>query len=203
MHEYQIFERGQKLSKASQALILLHGRGGTAENILSLSDHFAGDNWYVAAPQATNYTWYPYSFMAAADQNEPWLSSALSLLDRLIQAVGQKIPSRSIYLAGFSQGACLTAEFAARNPVLIGGAAIFTGGLIGEKPEYVNYDGKFQGTSIYLSNGDHDPHVPLSRSEETKKQLINMGAKVKLDILTGRPHTILPEEIENARNHVF
>ena len=198
MHTYDIRERGD-LQTASKALILLHGRGATAENIMQLADFLADEDWYVVGPQATGHQWYPYSFLMPSEQNEPWLSSAIDYVKKIIDNIAEKIPAESIYMMGFSQGACLTAEVAARNAVKFGGLGIFTGGLIGEEPARNLYSGDFAGTPVYISNGDNDPHIPQGRSEETRDQFQGMGASVTFDIFPGREHTIIQEEIERAK----
>ena len=203
MHKSDITENGNSIKEASKALILLHGRGATAGNILPLADYFADESWYVAAPQATNFQWYPYSFLMPFAQNEPWLSSAIDYVKKIIDNISEYIPSENIYLMGFSQGACLSVEVAARFAVRYGGIAAFTGGLIGEEPGYDQYQGSFEGTKIYISNSDNDPHIPLERSEDTRDQLLKMGADVSLDIFPGRVHTIIQEELENARSFLL
>lgn len=199
MHSYNLVERGPAPEKANKALLLVHGRGATAGDILQLADYFAGDDWYIAAPQATNHTWYPYSFMVPVVQNQPWLDSAVKVLHRLIEDTAKHVPADRIYLMGFSQGACLSSEAACRHARRYGGLAIFTGGLIGAQPGYELYQGNFADTPVYLSNGDRDPHVPATRTEETQVQLEEMGAKVTVDIFPGRPHMISPDEIERAK----
>jgi phospholipase/carboxylesterase len=203
MHNYDIRETGRSLDKAAKALILLHGRGATAESILPLAELFTDESWYVAVPQATGYQWYPNSFMAPVADNEPWLGSALDLVQRLIDDISRTIQSDEIYIAGFSQGACLASEVVARSARKYGGIALFTGGLIGDRLDTANYKGNFDGTRIYMSNGDNDPHIPRLRSVETQKQLREMGAEVKLDIFAGREHTITPEEIEKVKSFIF
>ena len=203
MHKFDIRENGKKLQDASKALLLLHGRGATAENIMPLADFFTDGLWYVAAPQATNFQWYPYSFLMPVAQNEPWLSSAIDYVKKMIDGISEYIPAENIYLMGFSQGACLSSEVAARFAVRYGGIAVFTGGLIGSEPGYDHYKGNFEGTRIYISNSDNDPHIPLSRSEDTRDQLLKMGADVCLDIFPGRDHTIIQEELENARSFIL
>jgi phospholipase/carboxylesterase len=202
LHKYDLRERGRPDS-ASRALILLHGRGASAENILPLADFFAGDNWYVVAPQATNFQWYPYSFLMPASQNEPWLGSAIDYIKKIIDHTTRYLPSQNIYLMGFSQGACLSAEFAARFAVKYGGIAVFTGGLIGETLDPGLYKGDFQGTRVYISNGEDDPHIPVSRSEETREHLERLGARVRLEIFPGREHTVTHQEIVNAREFIL
>jgi phospholipase/carboxylesterase len=203
MHQYEVKEKGSDLKNAGRALILLHGRGATAENILPLADYFTDGSWYVVAPQATDFRWYPYSFLMPVSRNEPWLSSAVDYVKKMIDNISLYIPAENIYLMGFSQGACLSVEIAARFATKYGGIAAFTGGLIGETVDSGSYRGDFMGTKIYISNGDDDPHIPLKRSEETLKQLRSMGADARLDIFPGRDHTIIPEEIEKAKDFLL
>ena len=203
MHSYNIIEKGSLPDKAKNALILVHGRGATAHDILALADNFTDETWYIAAPQATNNTWYPYSFMSPVQQNEPWLSSAIDILHKLLQNIESVLPAENIYLMGFSQGACLTAEVAARFARKYGGVVSFTGGLIGSELSYENYKGHFDGTCIYMSNGNRDPHIPLSRSFETQLQLKRMGANVELDIFPDRPHTIIEQELNRVKTLIF
>jgi phospholipase/carboxylesterase len=144
MHKKNIIAAGKGLTMESNVLIMLHGRGGSAEDILSLSSHLTVKDYSLLAPQATNNTWYPYSFMAPPQQNEPWLSSALSLLKEIVNdVVDEGIGKENIYFLGFSQGACLTLEFTTRNANKYGGVAAFTGGLIGDKIYNENYKGDF------------------------------------------------------------
>src|SRR5829696_7853098 len=151
MHKKNIIKAGLELNASSKVLIMLHGRGGTAEDILSLATHLDTKEFSLIAPQATNNTWYPYSFLSPPAQNEPWLSSALHMLKDLLSDIHSKgIPSGNIYFAGFSQGACLTLEFVTRNANKYGGIVAFTGGLIGDKIIEENYQGDFQGTPIFI-----------------------------------------------------
>src|SRR5205085_9513062 len=140
MHKKNFIVSGQELSAKSKVLIMLHGRGGSAEDILSLASHLDVADFTLIAPQATNNTWYPYSFLAPPAQNEPWLSSALSLLKEMVVDLKNKgFSAEDIYFMGFSQGACLTLEFVTRNATKYGGVAAFTGGLIGDKIYPENY----------------------------------------------------------------
>lgn len=199
-HKKQIITQGRPLSETGKALIMVHGRGATAESILGLAQDLQATDFTLFAPQATNHSWYPYSFMAPAAQNQPALDSALELLHEVVNGIlAQGISSRHIVLAGFSQGACLTAEYATRHAQRYGGLLIFTGGLIGQQVEPSNYKGDFEGTPVLLTTGDPDPHVPVSRVEETHKTMEAMGANVTERIYKGRPHTILQEEISLAR----
>jgi phospholipase/carboxylesterase len=141
--------------------------------------------------------------MVPSEQNEPWLSSVIDLLHQLFQNIMKILPSENIYLLGFSQGACLTSEVTARFAKKYGGIVVFTCGFIGGQQDIENYKGLFERTNIYLSNGNNDPHVPLSRSEKTRQQQQKMGPNVELDIYPDRPHTILPREIEKAKAFIF
>lgn len=182
---------------------MIHGRGGSAEDILSLTQYLPVEDFYIAAPQATNNTWYPLSFLAPTPQNEPWLSSALNILKELREHIEQNgIKPENIFILGFSQGACLTIEFAARNAQQYGGVIALTGGLIGDKLEPSRYSGNFSGTPILMTNGNNDPHVPLLRSEQSKQQLETMNAKIELLVYPNRPHTILQEELKVAAGYL-
>jgi phospholipase/carboxylesterase len=197
LHTKNIIESGLPLHQAKKALIMLHGRGGSAEDILSLAQHLPVQDFYIAAPQATNHTWYPLSFLAPLQQNEPWLSSGLQVVNEVtdhIQANG--ITADKIFLSGFSQGACLTLEFAARHAQRYAGVIALTGGLIGDTLDPSRYTGNFSGTPILMTNGSNDPHVPLVRSKQSKQQLEKMNAKVELLVYPNRPHTILQEELK-------
>lgn len=203
MHEYKILEKGEPLNQASKAIILLHGRGGSAHDIISLADEFCDESFYIAAPQATNHTWYPYSFLAPVNQNEPWLSSAISVVNKLIDETAKVVDIENVYLMGFSQGACLTLEVAARNAKPFAGVVAFTGGLIGEKLIDSNYQGDFGGSRIFIGNSNIDPHVPLSRSEESKTILERLGANVTLKVYPNMPHTIIADEINTVKSLMF
>ena len=204
MHQKEIITAGKKLEDAKQALILLHGRGATAEDILQLTSYLNVEKFAIMAPQATNYTWYPYSFLAPLNQNEPWLSSALSLLQDIVKDINNAgIQNNQIYFAGFSQGACLTLEFITRNAQRWGGAAAFTGGLIGEKIETSNYNGDFMGTPIFIGTSNPDPHVPVTRVQETAALLKSMNASVTEKVYLNMGHTISEDEIDKANQLVF
>lgn len=203
MHEYQILESGKPLDQASKAMILLHGRGGSAQDIIALSGEFCDETFYIAAPQATNNTWYPYSFMAERKQNEPWLGSAIETVKTLIDEIGEKISLNNIFLVGFSQGACLTLEVATRFADRYAGVIAFTGGLIGASIDESLYQGDFQGTKVYIGNSDIDPHVPLERSRASAELMKRMGADVKLDIYANMPHTITRQEVNAVREFIF
>jgi len=203
MHTYRIIEKGKPLEQAEKAIILLHGRGADANDILTLADKFCDDKFYIAAPQATNNAWYPYSFLSPESINEPWLSSAVGMVNRLIDTISLQLPAEKIYIMGFSQGACLALEATAQNARGYAGVAAFTGGLIGEKIRTDKYSGNFEGTKVFIGNSDIDPHVPLERSEESKNIMEKLGANVSLRIYPGMPHTIIQDEIETVKKIMF
>lgn len=204
MHTKNIITAGKELDKGRKVLIMLHGRGGSAEDILSLSSHLHVNDFTLMAPQATNNTWYPYSFLAPPSQNEPWLSSALNILKELLDDLRTKeIASENIYFLGFSQGACLTLEFVTRNANKYGGVVAFTGGLIGDKIYNENYKGDFQNTPILIGTSNPDPHVPVERVYATTNILKNMNADVFEKVYNNMGHTINQDEIELANKLVF
>lgn len=204
MHSKNILKGGRPLLEADKVLIMIHGRGSNARDILGLATHLNVKEYALLAPQATNHTWYPFSFMAKPEQNQPWLSSALDILKDLLKEITDLgIPSRNIYFLGFSQGACLTLEFVARNAKRFGGVVAFTGGLIGDRLYPENYSGQFNETPIFLSTGHPDPHVPLERVKESVTLLEKMNAKVKLEIYENRQHTISQAEIDLANQLIF
>lgn len=204
MHIKNIKTAGKSLQEAEKVLIMIHGRGGNAQDILGLASELNVSDYAFLAPAATNNTWYPYSFMVNSEHNEPWLSSALELLKEVVDNVmEQGISSENIYLLGFSQGACLTLEFAARNAKKYGGIVAFTGGLIGDVINRDNYSGNFSGTPIFIGTGNPDQHIPVERVEESQSILEEMNAEVKVKVYEGRPHTISQDEIEIANRLIF
>jgi phospholipase/carboxylesterase len=204
MHTKNIVSAGKKLLEAKKVLIMLHGRGATAQDILTLSSHLNVDDFALLAPQASNFTWYPYSFLMKPSENEPWLSSAVDLIASLVDDVKKTgISSENIFFAGFSQGACLTLEFVARNAQQWGGVAAFTGGLIGDKIYEQNYGGDFKSCPVYIGTSDPDPHVPVERVNQSVAILKSMNANVSVNIFPSMGHTITLDEIENANAHIF
>ena len=204
MHSKNITTAGKDISEAKKALIMLHGRGGNARDILSLADHLKVDNFALFGPQATNSSWYPNSFLAGPAQNEPWLSSALEILNDLVEEIKSKgITSENIYFTGFSQGACFAAEFVTRNASRFGGVVIFTGGLIGDKIYTENYKGDFAGTPVFIGTGNPDAHVPVERVKETAKIMEKMNAAVTVKVYDNRSHSISQDEIEVANKLIF
>jgi phospholipase/carboxylesterase len=204
MHKKQIVFRGKELSKARKALIIVHGRGGSADDILSLAFQLNVDDYALVAPQATNNTWYPYSFMVPQIQNEPWLSSALSLLRASVNDIQQAgIPLENIFFLGFSQGACLVLEFVTRNARRWGGVVAFTGGLIGDVIHEQNYSGDFLSTPVFIGTGDPDPHVPVERVQASSTLISSMNAVVATEVYPNMGHTITKHETEMANRLVF
>lgn len=203
-HTKQLVTGGAPLEKAERALVMIHGRGGDAHGIMGLASHLQVDDYALVAPQATNRTWYPYSFLADRLDNEPWLTAALVLLAEVeADLVAAGIPSKNIYFVGFSQGACLALEYVSRYAKRYGGVVALTGGLIGPELNKSLYRGDFNGTPVYLSTGDPDAHVPVERVKETLSQLQDMGAEVSMEVFSGRPHTVTEQELESANLHVF
>lgn len=204
MHEKNIVTAGKALQEADKVLIMIHGRGGSNRDIISLSQHLEVKDFALVAPQATNNTWYPYSFLAPPSQNEPWLTSALDLLKGLVNELkGNGFKTDNIYFLGFSQGACLALEFVTRKAAKYGGVVAFTGGLIGDKIYNENYSGDFEGTPIFIGTGNPDAHVPVERVHETANILKKMKAEVIEKVYDNRGHTISQDEINMANKYVF
>jgi phospholipase/carboxylesterase len=204
MHQKNIQYAGLPLAEAKRALILLHGRGGTASDILSLSPLLHVQDFALLAPQATQQTWYPYSFLAPPADNEPWLSSALSLIGSVVEDVtAAGIAAENIYFTGFSQGACLTLEFITRHAQRWGGIAAFTGGLIGDKLYPENYHGDFGGTPVFIGTSDPDPHVPVTRVQASEATLRERHAHVTVKVYPNMGHTISRDELEQANTLIF
>jgi phospholipase/carboxylesterase len=197
-------QTGLPLSESKKAILLLHGRGATAESMLSLVDYLALSDFSIFAPQAAQRTWYPYGFMASDQGNLSALNSSLQQVSLLFQFLIEngKAPEQ-IYVMGFSQGACLSLEFAARNGQKLGGVVAFTGGLIGEKLEEKKYSGDFQGTPVLLSSSAHDMHVPAQRIHDSAQLLQKMGAEVSLTLFEDELHTIRPEELTWVNQTLF
>ena len=196
----QLVRAGTELPNAAGALILLHGRGGSAADILELGRSLSPAGWALLAPQAAGHTWYPYSFLAPREQNEPYLTSALEQVRSVVAtSVAAGIPREKLVLAGFSQGACLGSEFVGRNAARYGGLLAFTGGLVGPLGLPLSLSGDLAGTPVLLSSGDPDPHVPRDRVAETADLMRRINGSVLLRRYPGRPHTISTDEMEVAR----
>ncbi len=192
--------RGRPLDSARAAVVLIHGRGASAEDILGLADELDFPEFTYLAPEAAGHTWYPNSFLAPLAQNQPWLDSALNLIGETIRsATSNGIPLSKVAIAGFSQGACLSTEFVARNATRYGSLIALTGGLIGPVGSKFSYPGDLSGTPVFFGAGDPDPHVPWVRVQESASVLTALGGDVLLRRYPGLPHTINQDEIEQAR----
>ncbi len=200
-HDAQpVLHYGAPVESARLAAIFVHGRGASAEDILGIAPELGADDVAYLAPQAANQTWYPYSFLAPIEKNEPWLTSALGLLATLVaNLAGHGYGSERIVLLGFSQGACLSLEFAARNPRRYAAVVGLSGGLIGPPSTPRDYPGSLTGTPVFLGCSDIDPHIPLERVRETAGVLRRMGATVDERIYNGMGHTISGDELEAVR----
>jgi predicted esterase len=191
-----LLHAGPAVSDARLVAILLHGRGATAEDILGLSVEFTAPDVAYLAPQAAEHTWYPYSFLAPIEQNEPNLSSALRLIDRLLHDLQQQnVPPERVVLLGFSQGACLTLEFAARHARRYAAVVALSGGLIGPSETPRNYPGSFGATPVFIGCSDVDAHVPVERVHESAEVFRRMGATVDERVYPGMGHTVNTDEI--------
>jgi predicted esterase len=189
-----ILYTGAGVEYAKAAMIMLHGRGATAKDILSLSTEFNYQDFAYIAPQAADYQWYPYRFIEPVEHNEPYLSSALKLVDGNVNAVvATGIPKSKIILLGFSQGACLALEYAARNPQRYGGIAGLSGGLIGDVLR--EYNGSMDGTPIFLGCSDKDFHIPKERVTESAAVFRRLGANVTERLYPNLGHTVNEDEL--------
>ena len=203
LHETQpLRTAGKALAEADAALILIHGRGATAESMFPLGDALGAHEFATLAPQALGSQWYPNRFIAPKAQNEPYLSSALMMLKSLVEKVNEAgVPTERLVIGGFSQGACLASEFVAQNPAKYGGLFVFSGGLIGEGPSVSlkNYSGSLNETPVFIGCSDVDFHIPVERVHETASILSSLGAEVNEKIYPGMAHTIIQNEINEAK----
>lgn len=197
-HQNQpIATAGAKIENAEIAMILIHGRGASAQSILLFADEFDRDFIHYRALQANGHTWYPQSFMAPKEINEPGISSGLQAIYDQIESIKDKgIPTEKIVLLGFSQGACLCTEFAARHPRKYGAVIGLSGGLIGEEVDPDNYSGTLEQTPVFLGCSDRDPHIPIERVNETEDIFSRSEADVTKKIYQGMGHTVNEDEIE-------
>ncbi len=192
-----IVTAGKPLEEASKVMIMVHGRGGSARDISSLSEHIQDKDFAFVAPEATGNTWYPFSFLRPMQENEPHLSSGLQVLASLrarLQSDFNVRPSQ-MYWLGFSQGACLMLEFVARNAMEYGGIFGLSGGLIGPAGTPRNYQGSFEKTPVFLGCSDTDSHIPKERVLETDEVLRRMGADVTTKLYPNFPHSINEDEL--------
>ncbi len=188
---------GEPLGQAQAAMVMVHGRGARAEDILELAVELNRPGFVYLAPQAANNSWYPQSFLAPISSNEPWLSSALARLSTVLQRVEEGgIPRERTILLGFSQGACLALEFAARHAQRYGGIAVLSGGLIGPDGTPRDYPGSFAGTPVFLGCSDRDPHIPKERVQQSAEVLRRLGADVTMRLYPNMEHTVNQDEID-------
>ncbi len=192
-----VLAAGAPLDQAKGAVILVHGRGANAQSMLALAQEFPLLEIAYLAPQAAGYTWYPQSFLAPQSLNEPGLTSGLRRLGELVEEIaGAGIPAERIVLLGFSQGACLTLEYAARNPRRYGGVVGLSGGLIGPDETPRDYPGSLAGTPIFIGCSDVDPHIPLARVELSAAAFERLGGAVTKRVYPGMGHTVNADEVE-------
>lgn len=195
-HGRRVLYAGQTLETARAAMILVHGRGATAEDILTVAAEVNQPGWAYVAPQAEGNAWYPNPFTAPIESNQPYLDAALDMLSRLLDDIALHVPVERIALLGFSQGACLTLEFAARNAARYGAIFGLSGGLIGPDGTPRDYPGTFEGTPAFLGCSDVDPHIRKERVVEAAQVYERMGADVTVQLYAGMGHVVSPEEID-------
>lgn len=192
---------GAPLNEARAAMIMIHGRGGRAEDILTLVPNLEHEAFAYLAPQAANNTWYPYSFLAPIPQNEPGISSGMQVISGVLdKLVAAGIPPERTMLLGFSQGACLAIEFSARHARRYGGIACLSGGLIGPDGTPRDYAGSLDGTPVFLGCSDVDAHIPQERVQHSADVMRQLGAEVTMRIYPGMGHVINDDEREHVRS---
>lgn len=192
---------GEPIQRARAAVLMVHGRGARAEDILSLSDQMSQPGFAYLAPQAAHNSWYPERFLAPIPRNEPWLSSALAFLKHVLSQIGDAgLPPERTILLGFSQGACLVLEFAARNARRYGGVVGFSGALIGPDDLQRDYTGSLAGTPVFLGCSDVDFHIPKERVQHAAEELRRLGGDLTVRFYPNMGHTINPDEIDYARS---
>lgn len=195
-----VLQAGADLAGARAAMIMLHGRGANAADILSLAALFERDGIAYLAPEAANNAWYPYPFTAPVERNQPYLSSALKVVAGLLARIGEEgMPAERVVILGFSQGACLGLEFAARNPRRYGGVVALSGGLIGAEIKPEDYSGSLEGTPVFLGCSDVDQHIPLRRVNESTAVAKQLGGEVTERIYPGMGHSINEDEVAHVR----
>ena len=197
---FSVAGAGAPLSRAIAAMVLLHGRGASAESMLDLAEVFAQPDIAYLAPRAPGNTWYPYSFLAPTEQNEPHLSRSLATIGALVDDLAERgfAPER-VVLLGFSQGGCLALEYAARNARRYGAVVGLSAGLIGPETTRRDYAGSLDGTPMFLGCSDVDAHIPVERVRESTRVLGRLGGAVVERIYPGMGHTINDDEIRNIR----
>jgi predicted esterase len=191
---------GVPLDQANAAMVMIHGRGATAESILTLVPPLNVPGFAYLAPQASGNTWYPYSFLAPIESNEPGISSGMQAIEDVLSRVATAgVPPERTMLLGFSQGTCLALEYAARHAQRYGGVAGLSGGLIGPEGTPRNYSGSLDGTPVFLGCSDVDSHIPAARVRETAEVLSRLGGRVTMRLYPGMGHLINDDEIATVR----
>jgi Predicted esterase len=192
-----LVEAGTPLETAEAALVLVHGRGATARSITQFGREVHTDGVALLAPQAANNEWYPQSFLAPIEANEPGRRSGLQAIEEAVtRARNAEIPFERVMLAGFSQGACLTSEYLALHPRRYGGLAALSGGLLGEAIDPADFDGDLAGTPVFLGCSDVDPHIPEERVRDTAAVFEALNADVDMRLYEGMGHTVSHDELE-------
>jgi glyoxalase family protein len=195
-----VYITGERLENAQAAMVLLHGRGASAADILTLAGEINLPGFAYLAPEAARGTWYPYSFIEPRVSNEPWLSSALTFVQRIMENIEKAgFPLEKTFLLGFSQGACLALDYAARHPNRYGGIAGLSGGLIGSDQDLGPYSGSLEDTPVFLGCSDVDPHIPKERVDHTAEVFQGLGAEVTKRIYPNMGHTVNLDELEFVR----
>ena len=197
IHENQSIKAvGVPIQKAKAAMLMLHGRGATADNILGMVNHIGYFPVAYSAPQAANFSWYPHAFTAEFSDNEPHFSSALDVIASIITNFKESgIPAENIIIMGFSQGACLALEFVARSPERFGAVMAFSGGLMGPEGTELSFPGSLADTPILMGCGDEDEHIPLERYWRSVEVMKKMGGDVRAKFYPGLGHQMIDEEI--------
>jgi predicted esterase len=199
-HGQPVLTAGEPLESTRAAMVMIHGRGASAESILELTREFDAPGLAYLAPQAANGSWYPNRFLDPIESNEPWLSSALAFVERTLdRVIAAGIPAGRVMLLGFSQGACLALEFAARHARRYAGLVGLSGGLIGPDGTPRDYVGSLDGTPVFLGCSDVDPHIPKTRVEHSANVLRQLGGEVTMRLYPGLGHTVNPDEIKFVR----
>ena len=200
-HSSKILIEGKDVDKAAAAMIMIHGRGATAESILDISQYFTVENISYIAPQANGGTWYPFSFLMPVEQNEPGVTSGLQRISEIVDhTIASGISEQKIMLLGFSQGACLSLEWTARSNKNIGAVFGLSGGLIGPNGLQRNYSGTLENTSVFLGCSDVDFHIPKERVIESADIFKKLNAAVTLKLYPNMDHTVNDDEIDQINS---
>src|SRR5947207_5828450 len=197
-HGQRVLAAGEPIASARAAMILLHGRGATAEDIMTIASEVQQPGWAYLAPQAAGNTWYPNPFTAPLESNEPYLTAALDMVSKLVERIEARVPAQRIVLLGFSQGACLTLEWAARHARRFGAVVGLSGGLIGPDGTPRDYPGTFDETPAFLGCSDIDPHIAMHRVVEAAEALKTMHAIVNVRLYPASPHTAAVAELHQV-----